>query len=539
MPTFVEREAGRLAAVVQSHQNANTISFLACSDLHYSKVYNSKWQTEAMTHLGQAMALLRKAVHIDFAAMLGDMIWDAGEDRSGALEEVRFVNQCLGEGFAGIPNLRCRGNHDHGGDCGADLSDGQIFANVGKFNAGAVYGDRLAGYCYRDFEDVKVRVICLNSSEGGGCQLSAAQVAWLEEAVQVETGWHIILLSHHPLDWGKSGGSDPVGVIQNVDSIICAVHGHIHNYKVDRISGTDIPRIAIPNGCVHLENSYDTAYGIRWGEDVAYPKTVNSGQDTAFCVVTVDLEAKKIYADHYGAGYDRVVPFDGEQMQSFGVHRNLEHVSVSNSVNTVTEGAAYDNLLMCDEGYALESVTVTMGGVDITDWALKGSTVFIGNVTGAIVIIATAQQRTQNGNLVPFMEAADSTQVFNINGYLNGSYASGTGTGTDGQCVVTGLLPYDYAGGLRTPIYIKGCTLDTTNNRVRILGFNSAKQCYFQVAAGGALPTYFGIETLGTDYYRVTPLETIAGSGAEVKYLRFSLVGKGENLVITLNEPIE
>lgn len=540
VPEFVRQEAQRLAGVVQRHQNANTISFLVCSDLHYSKVYNSKAQTEAMTHMGQAMKLLCQTLHIDFAAMLGDMIWDAGEDRAGALEEIRFVNQCLGEGIAEIPNLRCRGNHDHGGDCGANLSDGQIFANIGKFNTGGVYGDRLAGYCYRDFEGVRVRVICLNSSEGGGCQLSAEQVAWLEEVLRVPEGWRTLVLSHHPLDWGKSGGVSPIDALAGAEGLICCVHGHIHNFKVGTVTGTDIPRIAIPNGCVGLENGYKVAYDIDWSEPAAFPKVAESGADTAFCVVTVDLEAKKIYADHYGAGYDRIVGFDGVQLAEFAVQARLTNVTQANPLEQVTEGVAYDNTLRAEAGYVLDSLTVTMGGEDITAWAVKDGRVSIEAVTGDVVITATAIGKDQVNytNLVETLEDTDSEAIFNECGYLNGSYASGTGTGTDDRCVVTGLLPYDYTGGVRTPIYIKGCTLDTGNNRVRILGFNSVKQCYFQSASGGALPVYFEIETLGADYYRVTPMESIAGAGAEIRYLRFSLVGRGENLVITLNEPI-
>ena len=539
MPEYVANEAARLAAVVQSHQNANTVSFIVCSDLHYSTIYNAQRQKAAMTHMGQAMGLLRKAVHIDFAAMLGDLFWDHGEDAATAQAEIRFVNQCLAEGFTGIPNFRTCGNHENGYESGANLSDGQIFSNVGIFNSGGVYGNRLSGYCYRDFEDMKLRVICLNSSEGGGCQLSNAQVTWLESALQLESGWRSIILSHHPLDWGKTGGESPIHTLNAAEGIICAFHGHIHNFKVDTISGTDVIRIAIPNGCDGRENEYGVTYGIDWG-DIAYRKTPDTAEDTAFCVVTVDLAEKKIYADHYGAGCDRVVAFDDVVLAEYSVTNVLSNVVSSNGRTSVTESASYAATLTAKDGYAIDSVTVVMGNSDITSSAYHSGKVIIGSVTGNIVITATAVERPQSdcNNLVSTAEAVDSATVFNGVGYLNGGYASGTGIGTDAACVVTGLIPYDYEGGLRQPLYIKGCTLDTTNSHVRILGFNSGKQCYFQVAAGGTIPTYFTIEALGTDYYRVTPLETIAASGAEVKYLRLSLLGAGEDLIITLNEPI-
>lgn len=540
VPEYVTAEAERLAAVVQSHQNANTVSFIICSDLHYSTIYDAQRQKAALTHMGQAMGLLRKAVHIDFAAMLGDLFWDHGEDAATAQEEIRFVNQCLAEGFAGIPNFRTRGNHENGYESGADLSDGQIFANVGSFNSGSVYGNRLAGYCYRDFEDLKLRVICLNSSEGGGCQFSAAQIAWLNSALQLETGWRSIILSHHPLDWGKSGGESPIDTINAAEGIICALHGHIHNFKVDTISGTEVTRIAIPNGCDGRENEYGVTYGIDWSDAATYRKAPDTAEDTSFCVVTVDLTEKKIYADHYGAGCDRVVAYDDVVLATYSVTNGLSNVVSSNNSTTVTESASYTATLTANDGYAIDSVTVTMGGNDITASAYHSGRIVIGSVTGNIIITATAVERPQSdsSNLVSAAEAVDNAKVFNGVGYLNGGYASGTGIGTDAACVVTGLIPYDYEGGLRQPLYIKGCTLDTTNSHVRILGFNSEKQCYFQVAAGGTIPTYFSIETLGTDYYRVTPLETIAASGAEVKYLRLSLLGAGEDLIITLNEPI-
>lgn len=317
IPDYVRAEAERVAKVVQSRQNANTITFLACSDMHYSLLpSNTAQQTESITHLGQALKLIREKVHIDFAAYLGDMIWDSGETAEQALAAVRFGHSCLHEGFLGIPNFFARGNHDSGYGSGIYFSDNQIFANVGVWNSGAQYDpdNRLGGYCYRDFDHVKVRVICLNSAEThtGGCLFSTKQVTWLTNALNLSEkgeGWRSIIVSHHPLDWGKDGGGDPITAINGATGVIGAFHGHTHNFKVDTITGTDIKRIAIPNACVGRENEYSTAYGINWGEATKYTKTAGTAADTSFCVVTIDLAEKKIYADHYGAGYSREVEY--------------------------------------------------------------------------------------------------------------------------------------------------------------------------------------------------------------------------------------
>ena len=317
IPDYVKAEAERVAAVVQSRQNANTISFIACADLHYSDPGNAvphphaAFHQAAMAHMGQAMQLIRERVRIDFTAMLGDMFWDSGETAAEALAGIRFVNSCLHDACAGIPNFRTRGNHDNGPGIGANFPDSTIFANTGAFNTGAVYGDRTAGYCCRDFEDQKVRVICLNSSEAGGCLFSAGQVAWLAEALTLPEGWQSILLSHHPLDWGLSGGTSPIAAVSNAEGIICAVHGHIHNFKVDTITGTSVTRISVPNAGHGRENQYGETYGVNWGEDTTYSKVPGTAADTSFCVFTIDPEEKVIYADHYGAGYSRTVPYGG------------------------------------------------------------------------------------------------------------------------------------------------------------------------------------------------------------------------------------
>ena len=279
IPDYVRAEAERLAAVVQSRQNADTLTFIAASDFHYSTtISTAAQQKESLTHMGQAMTLLREMVHIDFTAGLGDMVWDSGETVEQAMAAMRFVSECLYD--SGNEHLRTRGNHDCLYSNATGLTDAQIFANVGAWNRGAVYDpdNRLGGYCYKDFDNVKIRVIVLNSSETktGGCVFSAAQVSWLAGALDLSekgANWRSIILSHHPLDWGKDSGGNPITAINSAKGVIAAFHGHLHNYKVDTITGTDRKRIAIPNACVGRENEYTTAYGITWGESTKYTNT--------------------------------------------------------------------------------------------------------------------------------------------------------------------------------------------------------------------------------------------------------------------------
>ena len=71
---------------------------------------------------------------------------------------------------------------------------------------------------------------------------------------------------------------------------------------------------------------------------------------------------------------------------------NMNNVSSSNTASIVTDGDSYTTILSANSGYALSSVTVTMGGIDITDSVYNADTgtVSIPAVTGDVVITAAA-----------------------------------------------------------------------------------------------------------------------------------------------------
>lgn len=555
IPEYIKTEVDRVAKVVQSRQNANTITFLACSDIHYYSPDNATANTnadkmhEAVVSMGQAMGLIRERCHIDFAVMFGDMAWDNGETKDELLAEMRFVNSCLHKGFAGIPQFRMEGNHDDAYESGVNLSANEVFANIGAWNNGTVYGSRTSGYCYRDFDSVKLRVIALNSSEysGSAAQYNPEQVTWLANALNLSekgAGWRSIIVGHHPLDWGRNGGTDPTATINAASGLIASFHGHIHNFLTGTVTNTDLPRIGIPNAGYSRENQYGESYGINWKESTTYSKTPGTAQNTSFCVITIDTDAKKIYADHYGAGYDRVIPYDDVVLTTYTVTNNLTNVTSSSSATSVEEGSAYSATLTANSGYEISSVVVKMGGTDITSSAYGGGKVTIASVTGNIVITAAATKVNTGPsytNLVPTATTQyNSTDIYNGTGYKNGAYVSSNHAyGTDANTVAVGSLRL----GATDVIYIKGAEL-AEQSHVRLymvsLAGNATNYCEKPVVSSGvwnntAGSTIFNIEVLGDCYYKLTPYE----SRGEDCYYRVSLLGTGENLIITHNEPIE
>lgn len=84
---------------------------------------------------------------------------------------------------------------------------------------------------------------------------------------------------------------------------------------------------------------------------------------------------------------------------SYGVGYNLNHVTSSNTDTTVALGGSYSTTLTAASGYKMNDVSITMGGVSITNTAYNASTgeVSINNVSGNIIIKAEAIANSGSG----------------------------------------------------------------------------------------------------------------------------------------------
>ena len=433
VPAYVAAEVDRVAAEVLARQNENTFSFLAVSDMHNMETGSAAEECQkALLHAGQAMSLLREKVQIDFAVNFGDFTWgetDFTTVSMGQSEILNSIKMCH-KAFCDIPHFYLKGNHDDlAWNLDGYFSASETFAMLGKRNAGAVFPteEKERGYCYRDFDAHKLRVIALNTVDSKGIvypvnllsgdevevertsigRISAAQLQWLaKEALDMtgKEGWQVILLGHHYLKLGYSKLVDSAGCAwdqgcnqvvtlldaytngasgsitttytgetvtydfsgKNAAPIVATFNGHLHNFKTGVQGSAQIPWITIPNAFPGRDNERGRQGEYVYGEEITYPKIADSAEDTAFCVITVDTAAKKIYATHYGAGYDRMISYGDGETEVYTVTNTLTNVSTSNSVESVSEGEAYSATLTADAGYTIDSVSVTMGNTDLT-----------------------------------------------------------------------------------------------------------------------------------------------------------------------------
>ena len=339
IPDYVKTEAESVIDRVIAVQGNRTFTFAAITDLHYGSWGYYEGITDyadGIKHACQALKYIDERIKLDAVAVLGDYTDGMAHNQyETAIHDFKGVNGVLDK-LRFAPNLRLQGNHDFVAE-----KSPIAYRYIGAYSDGAVeWGNPLGGYFYKDFSVQKLRVICLNTSEtgNGGVYCSDDQYNWFVRSLDLSAKekadeWQTLILSHVPIDMWTEGGKYRFvylldaykkgttwtdGTIscdfsngKNKAKLVGNIHGHVHNFKMDKLylgnieestsTQTDVWRMATPNACFGLENKDYTGFK----EDTTYTKTANSADDTAFCVYCVDLDTCTIKAICYGAGYDR------------------------------------------------------------------------------------------------------------------------------------------------------------------------------------------------------------------------------------------
>ena len=594
IPKDIVAEADRVASSILAKRGSNAITFIAMTDMHEMGDKDSadaatiERYRRANKNAGQAAKLISDKVGLDFYANLGDFAWGVKNAKQTTTYHDLVQSIMAAKSYtAAVANanesIELPGNHD-------PLL--VVTDESGNYITNDVITGLIGNYKYIDIASKKVRVIGLHTAEytdgySSVARMSGEQLQWFAKALDLSaktdaSKWGIIILSHHPLDW--SGLESAVGVLKsyaagsfysathngvavsynftgkNVATVIANFHGHVHNLKVGNIKDTEIRRLAIPNACYGRSNEYGQnsgadSNGIEFGETTTYHKSDNgTGKNTAFCLVSIDLTQKLIYADCFGAGYDRVVSYGEADVETYTITNDLTNVTNSNGSAVVVAGTSYTGNIKANEGYELESVTVTMGGADITATAYQNGRISIGQVTDNVVITAKAKlvPLYDVTNLVPMATVVNGTAIYNGTGYKDGyRISSAVSTAEADGYVTTGIMPYALnTDGTHKTIYIRGAVLDISDSKCRWTGTTSATNATannsIQLNGGAStgaymFSTYFTVEELASNYYKLTPKEdafNAFANGATVGFM-MSVKGSGANLIVTTDEPIE
>lgn len=571
IPDYIKTAALEVAKKVQAVRTSESIVFIAASDAH--QLDTSADIVNGNKHAGMAMKALTYILPgIDFACYLGD--YTAGSATTTLAEGRQHfaeINADIDEAFAGIPQFRTLGNHDSlqysKAQNGSVLTAAELYGLCGAYNTGAAMGSTTEGYCYRDFESKKLRVICLNTAEATEKEyVSDAQKLWFAntlKAVGAKTGWNVLILSHHPLDWGGvcvlsnivkayvDGSSITVSSGNTVNfsgsnsaTILATIHGHVHCFKAAKLnaiaSGTgteyNVWRVATPNMCFSRNNEYGQNgsaeyYGIEFGETTTYNKTANSAMDTAFVVNVINPSQQKVYSFCYGAGYDREI-FTGIQTVA---------------VTGVTLNAASGELTIGGQTTLTATVSPADASNKTVTWASSAPTV-ASVVNGVVTALAPGSAKitvkTQDGNFTA--EYSLTVKAATIDLLAEYGYADNTrlSTAAGNEKAATGYVTVGHTAAIPVDkaTYPNGAVIRVSGANDVVGNSNpytdSAWVLYVGDGTQFSTSNYITNENsvIGTftiDADRTGFTLDIASLGAP-RYIKFCVKGVGANLTATL-----
>lgn len=583
IPSYHYDEVGRVVKQILTLKKAhpNHIVFGAISDNHIDHT-----NAESMTSVRHAVFALENVgafSHCDFIANLGDNIKDKIYD--SFLTDAIYMDNISGYTLKSLNAYNLVGNHDK------SENTAMLFDFIGKYNSFDNHGTtKLRGYGYDDYEDKKVRVICLNTCDywntSGGNGMSYEQKEWFMSALDLSKKesceeWMIVILSHIPLDflggdYNKAadlkailsaynskgfvsiecncGGSYKSGQGQvdydtyNGKTIsynyaesyqdkslpaIVNIHGHLHNNiygklkYIDDNTELDIIRISTPNSsCTHGETVRYPEAG-DYSVDTQVRKVPGSAKDTSATFYFIDLDTNIVYSVGYGADTDRTISLGELQPNNYFVRYELTNCTNHSNNVTAIAGASYIATIKLATGYELYSCSITMGGAVLTEDQYSMSN------DGETVII-TINEVT--GSIVITAVAEIDLPYNNLFDPSKEGFADAVRFSSDGSTTgASGYVSNYIKCSVGDTIYVRcpdGTYAEGTglNNRC-IAIYNSNKTALFVSYPGDMPEGTFDDDGKGFHY-------TVIQEGAEWFRVAGNEFGKYQNFVVTVNEPI-
>jgi hypothetical protein len=400
VPDYVKTEADVVAKRILSLQNEHTFTFAVITDAHinYGNPTFAEQTAESIKHASMAINRVASQIGIDFMCNLGDSLWGSNEDVDLAKNEQLLLNQAIFDAFKGYPNFRLIGNHDANlwNYC---IPTTAIYSMNGRYNTFDEVGQtKIRGYGYKDFEQFKVRVIGMNTSDyidnKGGYYLSDEQMLWFMSALDLSNKtdaeeWQVLLLSHFPLDFPAAEtetSKDVMAILasykngtsvttnagsydyngKNKAQIICNIHGHIHNFSRGLMEN-GVLRVCTPNTCFYNNGSSGTGVDANYMPNESYNKIAKSAKDTTVTFYTIDTENKIIYSTNYGAGYDRGLTYDGEELELEPFEEVVSDVAVAPRSQWTHTASTHDTFLGANNSALAIGVSTPNEFTEFTD----------------------------------------------------------------------------------------------------------------------------------------------------------------------------
>lgn len=220
----------------------------------------------------------------------------------------------------------------------------------------------------------------------------------------------------------------------------------------------------LPTGISTSNNATSAARNASYAATI----TADTGNNVAIKALTVTMNGVDITEDVV-----TLTPY--VPAVSYAITNNLTHVTNSNAAST-SSGGSYTATLTADSGYNLSAVSITMGGVDITATVYSSGTISIPNVTGNIVITATATQAEKTNMLTQAVDA-NGSPYNGGQGWKSGYRLNSSGAETaQSGAYVTGFMPFRQGDTMElTNIGLPGSASVTNHAYCYIALYDSSK----------------------------------------------------------------
>lgn len=275
----------------------------------------------------------------------------------------------------------------------------------------------------------------------------------------------------------------------------------------------------------------NSASQVDYGESYAAVISPESGKTITSVVIEmsgVDITAT-VYSDDTGAiniekvtGDITITVAASAPSVTCTITQNLTNCASSNTANSIAEGAAYTTTLSPTGTYKkLGTITVTMGGTDISASAVSDSTIAIASVTGDIIITCAAVIT----NIIDTVGISANMRL----SASSGANKAQTGYAAIGANMDTASLIHLAAGDT---LRIKGARLPAASDGYCVAAGYSATATLVSTSY-----IYNGRTWNNLSFASSGDIVTITTTGEH--YIRVSLICTDASAVIaTLNEPI-
>ena len=212
---------------------------------------------------------------------------------------------------------------------------------------------------------------------------------------------------------------------------------------------------------------------------------------------------------------------------TYTITAELVNVTSSNNATSVSEGASYTATLTAADGYEIDSVSVLMGGVDVTADVYANGVISIASVTGNVEIAASAiesgvtEALNTNGLVFNYDFRNSAMELYNLSGWGN-VYRTVDKTGNS---LIFGTTEATGDGkGLKDYGFRDNRLISSETEKVK-LGETYTAQALFRANDKRVQPNLFGwgVNAVGVNRFKISPkylVGTTETSTAEVLYSR-------------------